>query len=181
MKLINKAKNVDRFSKAVYARVKSVKIVSDNEIIIESASNNVVPKIYHKFQFTGTLIDFIKYVSGNLYQIAPSANSYFWGAFLPIFKKSLEAYNIDFDNLYYLDSSNQRWNDIVKTFNVAMNYLKANRNKKCYVRSGSFYIAGRAYGSRYYLVENKEDAKKYPYCQARYMSENNVWTFEEAR
>lgn len=76
-----------------------------------------------------------------------------------MYYKMLKAQNIDYSGLYSLDKDNPIWDDIVKTFHIVMNHLKANRNKKCYVRSGSFYLAGRAYGSKYYLVENKEDAK----------------------
>lgn len=164
-----------------YEKVRSVRFISDDNIILESMSNNVSPKKYRKWKFNGTLIDFIKYVSGNLFQIAPSANGYFWSALFAMYYKTLKAQNINYSGLYSLDKDDPRWNNIIKTFHIAMNYLKANRNKKCYVKNGSFYLAGGAYGTKYYLVENKEDAKKYPYCQARYMSENNVWTFEEVR
>ena len=164
-----------------YEKVRSVRFLSDDNIILESVSNNVSPKKYHKWKFTGTLIDFLRYVQGSVLQIATSANGYFWSAVFAIYYKMLKAQNIEYSDLYSLDKDDPRWDDIIKSFNAAMNYMKGNRNKKCYVRSGSFYIAGRAYGSKYYLVENKEDAKKYPYCQARYMSENNVWTFEEVR
>lgn len=164
-----------------YEKVRSVRFLSDDNIILESVSNNVSPKKYHKSKFNGTLIDFLRYVQGNELQIATSANGYFWSALFAMYYKTLKAQNIEYSDLYSLDKDDPIWDDIVKTFHFVMNHLKANRNKKYYVRSGSFYIAGRAYGSRYYLVENKEDAKKYPYCQARYMSENNVWTFEEVR
>lgn len=164
-----------------YEKVRSVRFLSDDNIILESVSNNVSPKKYHKWKFTGTLIDFLRYVQGSVLQIATSANGYFWSAVFAIYYKMLKAQNIEYSDLYSLDKDDPRWDDIIKSFNAAMNYMKGNRNKKCYVRSGSFYIAGRAYGSKYYLVENKEDAKKYPYCQARYMSENNVWTFEEVK
>ena len=164
-----------------YEKVRSVRFLSDDNIILESVSNNVSPKKYHKWKFTGTLIDFLRYVQGSVLQIATSANGYFWSAVFAIYYKMLKAQNIEYSDLYSLDKDDPRWDDIIKSFNAAMNYMKGNRNKKCYVRSGSFYIAGRAYGSKYYLVKNKEDAKKYPYCQARYMSENNVWTFEEVK
>ena len=164
-----------------YEKVRSVRFLSDDNIILESVSNNVSPKKYHKWKFTGTLIDFLRYVQGSELQIATSANGYFWSALFAMYYKMLKAQNIEYSDLYSLDKDDARWDDIVKTFQMAMNYLKGNRNKKCYVRSGSFYLAGRAYGTKYYLVENKEDAKKYPYCQARYMSENNVWTFEEVK
>ena len=164
-----------------YEKVRSVRFLSDDNIILESVSNNVSPKKYYKWKFTGTLIDFLRYVQGNELQIATSANGYFWSALFAMYYKTLKAQNIEYSDLYSLDKDDPRWDDIIKTFNAAMSYMKANRNKKCYVRSGSFYIAGRAYGGRYYLVEDKEDAKKYPYCQARYMSENNNWTFEEVR
>ena len=164
-----------------YEKVRSVRFLSDDNIILESVSNNVSPKKYHKWKFTGTLIDFLRYVQGNELQIATSANGYFWSALFAMYYKMLKAQNIEYSDLYSLDKDDDRWDDIVKTFQMAMNYLKGNRNKKCYVRSGSFYIAGRAYGSRYYLVENKEDAKKYPYCQARYMSETYGWNMENVR
>lgn len=157
-----------------YEKVRSVRFLSDDNIILESVSNNVSPKKYHKWKFTGTLIDFLRYVQGNELQIATSANGYFWSALFAMYYKTLKAQNIEYSDLYSLDKDDPRWDDIIKTFHIAMNYLKANRNKKCYVKS-------RAYGGKYYLVENKEDAKKYPYCQARYMSENNDWTFEEVR
>ena len=162
-----------------YEKVRSVKILSDDNIILESVSNNVSPKKYHKWKFTGTLIDFLRYVQGNELQIATSANGYFWSALFAMYYKMLKAQNIDYSDLYSLDKDDPRWDDIIKTFNAAMNYMKGNRNKKCYVRSGSFYLAGRAYGTRYYLVENKEDAKKYPYCQARYMSNAYDWNMEQ--
>lgn len=164
-----------------YEKVRSVRILSDDNIILESVSNNVSPKKYHKWKFTGTLIDFLRYVQGSVLQIATSANGYFWSAVFAMYYKMLKAQNIEYSDLYSLDKDDPRWDDVIKTFNAAMGYMKGNRNKKCYVKNGSFYLAGRAYGSKYYLVENKEDAKKYPYCQARYMSENNAWTFEEVR
>ena len=162
-----------------YEKVRSVKILSDDNIILESVSNNVSPKKYHKWKFTGTLIDFLRHVQGNELQIATSANGYFWSALFAMYYKMLKAQNIDYSDLYSLDKDDPRWDDIIKTFNAAMNYMKGNRNKKCYVRSGSFYLAGRAYGTKYYLVENKEDAKKYPYCQARYMSNAYDWNMEQ--
>ena len=164
-----------------YEKVRSVRFLSDDNIILESVSNNVSPKKYHKWKFTGTLIDFLRYVQGSELQIATSANGYFWSALFAISYKMLKVQNIEYSDLYSLDKDNPIWDDIVETFHTAMNYLKANRNKKCYVKNGSFYIAGRAYGGKYYFVENKEDAKKYPYCQARYMTENSDWTFEEVR
>ena len=164
-----------------YEKVRSVRFFSDDNIILESVSNNVSPKKYHKWKFTGTLIDFLRYVQGNELQIATSANGYFWGACFPIFKKSLDACNIDFENLYYLDSSNQRWDDIVKIFKVVMKKLQDDKKQKFYLKDGMFYIGGRAYGNKYFLVQYREDAKKYPCWQARYMSETYGWNMENVR
>ena len=135
-----------------YEKVRSVRFFSDDNIILESVSNNVSPKKYHKWKFNGTLIDFLRYVQGSELQIATSANGYFWSALFAISYKVLKVQNIEYSDLYSLDKDNPIWDDIVETFHSAMNYLKANRNKKCYVKKGSFYIAGRTYGSRYYFV-----------------------------
>lgn len=117
-----------------YEKVRSVRFLSDDNIIIESVSNNVSPKKYHKWKFTGTIIDFLKYVQGSELQIATSANGYFWSALFAISYKVLKVQNIEYSDLYSLDKDNPIWDDIVETFHTAMNYLKANRNKKCYVK-----------------------------------------------
>lgn len=52
-----------------YEKVRSVRFLSDDNIILESVSNNVSPKKYHKWKFTGTLIDFLRYVQGSELQI----------------------------------------------------------------------------------------------------------------
>ena len=121
-----------------YEKVRSVRFLSDDNIILESVSNNVSPKKYHKWKFTGTFIDFLRYVQGSELQIATSANGYFWSALFAISYKMLKVQNIEYSDLYSLDKDNPIWDDIVETFHTAMNYLKANRNKKCYVKNGCF-------------------------------------------
>lgn len=163
-----------------YEKVRSVKILSDdNSIVLESVSSNVSPQTYHKWTFGGTLIDFIKYVGGGVFQITPSANNYYWSAFFSIFSKALAAQNISLAGLYDLDKDNPLWNDVLATFNAIRKQLKENKKVKLYLKNGMYYIGGKAYGRHYYLVGNKEDAKKYPYCQARYMSNAYDWNMEQ--
>ena len=121
-----------------YEKVRSVRFLSDDNIILESVSNNVSPKKYHKWKFTGTLIDFLRYVQGSELQIATSANGYFWSALFAISYKMLKVQNIEYSDLYSLDKDNPIWDDIVETFHSAMYYLKANRKKKKYIKNSCY-------------------------------------------
>lgn len=161
-----------------YEKVKFVSFTHDNRIIIDSASNNVRPIRYEKKFFNGTTIDFIKNLSGNVFQITPSANNYFWSVFLPTFKKVLLAVNIDYDNLYSLDNDNPRWDDIIDIFYITMGNIKANRGRKYRIKDGAYYLMDKV-NDRYNLTTKIEKAKVFTYYKARYISEKYGYNLEE--
>lgn len=143
-------------------------------------SNNVSPKKYHKWKFNGTLIDFLKYVQGSELQIATSANGYFWSALFAISYKMLKVQNIEYSDLYSLDKDNPIWDDIVETFHSAMNYLKANRNKKCYVKMVVSILQVEHTAVNITLLRIKR-TQKISLLSSKVYDRNNDWTFEEVR
>lgn len=162
-----------------YEKVKSVKIKSDNEIILESCSNNVYPKEYHTWTFDKGIRKFIQYVCGNVFQITPSANNYFWTTVHTMFREKLESVNINENAIYYI-TDEAKLSEIENMYKDTMKYCEKHKKEKYYLKNDSYYMSNYVSGGKYYLTEAKEDAKKFSFCAAYNIANTKGWTMEKA-
>ena len=168
-----------------YEIAKSVVYKSRNEIIITSASNNVRPLLFEKFTFTNGAISFIRNLSMKMIQINESANNHFWFYVLNEYEKKLKEMGIDFRKLHYIDKNDtNKWEIYVSLFEDIMRKGRELNKKKFILRdsSGDYYIIENHYRNRFYVTEDRKNAKEFKGLDAYYYNvKYNVIISEEIR
>lgn len=157
-----------------YEKIKSVKM-NGNDIIIKSVSNNVSPKKYEQYVFKGSLQDFIRYICGDIFQIYPSANNYYWyfvnQTFLYFIKLSYP--RLTKTAIYNLRKNDRRWPHIIEHYKSALLLADSVKRTKYVLKNkdNDYYVTGHAFGNKYYLSTDKNEAMKVNPWKTKYFTE----------
>lgn len=158
--------------------IKKMKIEGEGErvtVTLDSVSNNVSPRKYHKSEFTATKKDIFKYYIGNIWQANPSANNYAIEAALMYIKRKAQKENVSLLTLYNEDIVTDIFNEYCDKFFELFNRLDSTKAKKYIVMFGSYYITKFSISSAEYS-QNKDKAMKFNLAHALYIKLQYAWT-----
>lgn len=150
-----------------YEKVRSLSI-RNGKISITSSSNNVAPLYYTRWEYTHGMREFLREISGRTLQIQPSANKYRWVYVHDEFDKELKnRFGIQLNDLYTMKDDDELWGKIVELYFEKLKEANEVKNDKYVVKYNGDYAKSHAYGKRYYVTTNRDEAMRIKAWEAR--------------